>query len=73
MSRPAGSFLTPGYPLIQIAFCLVAAAVVASVVSSDSGSAARGALLLALGVPVYYAFARRRTGRPAPAETGGHS
>jgi APA family basic amino acid/polyamine antiporter len=68
--RPAGSFLTPVYPVIPIAFCVVAAAVVASVVSSDSGSAARGALLLALGVPVYYAFARRRTRSPVSAESG---
>jgi APA family basic amino acid/polyamine antiporter len=65
--RPPGSFLTLGYPIIPLAFCTVAAAVVASVVAADSGSAARGALLLALGIPVYYAFARRRTGRPAAA------
>ena len=70
--RPAGSFVTPGYPLIPIAFCVVAAVVVASVVASDSGSAARGALLLALGIPVYYGFARRRAGQGASAEAGHH-
>jgi hypothetical protein len=46
---------------VPLAFAVVAAAVVLSVVIADPGSAARGALLLALGVPVFYWF-RSRTG-----------
>jgi APA family basic amino acid/polyamine antiporter len=58
--RPPDAFRTAGYPVVPIAFVLVAAAVVLSVVRADPGSAARGALLLAAGIPVYYWFARRR-------------
>jgi APA family basic amino acid/polyamine antiporter len=58
--RSAGSFLTPGYPLVPILFSCIAAAVVLSVVLADPVSASRGALLLAAGVPVYYWYARRR-------------
>jgi APA family basic amino acid/polyamine antiporter len=57
--RPDGSYRSPGYPIIQILFVLVAAAVVLSVVRDDPASATRGALLLALGVPVFYLFTRR--------------
>jgi APA family basic amino acid/polyamine antiporter len=58
--RPAGSFLTPGYSIVPVAFSSIAAAVVLSVVLADPVSASRGALLLAAGVPVYYWFARNR-------------
>ena len=57
--RPAGAFRAPGYPIVPIAFVVVSAAVVLSVVLADPGSAARGALLLAAGVPVYYWFSSR--------------
>ena len=57
--RPAGSFRAPGYPVVQIAFVLVALAVVLSVVRADPSSAWRGAALLGLGVPVFYWFTRR--------------
>ncbi len=57
--RPADSFRAPGYPVVQILFCAIAAAVVLSVVRSDPGSAARGAGLIALGIPIYYWFARK--------------
>ena len=56
--RPAGSFRAPGYPVVQIAFVLVALAVVLSVVRADPSSAWRGAALLGLGVPVFYWFTR---------------
>ena len=56
--RPAGSFRAPGYPVVQIAFVLVALAVVMSVVRADPSSAWRGAALLGLGVPVFYWFTR---------------
>jgi APA family basic amino acid/polyamine antiporter len=54
--RPAGMFTAPGYPVVQIAFVVVAAAVVLSVVRDDPSSALRGALLLAAGIPVFYWF-----------------
>jgi APA family basic amino acid/polyamine antiporter len=56
--RPPNSFRAPGYPVIQILFVLVAAAVVFSVVWADPRSAGLGALLLAAGIPVYYWFTR---------------
>ena len=59
-TRPADAFRAPGHPLIQVGFVMVAAAVVFSVVRSDPGSASRGALLLAAGVPVYYWFTTRK-------------
>ena len=57
--RPADAFRAPGYPVIQIAFVLIAAAVVASVVGAAPGAAAKGAALIALGIPVYYWYARQ--------------
>jgi APA family basic amino acid/polyamine antiporter len=57
-ARPAGAFQSPGYPLVPLAFVCVAAAVVASVVWADPSSAARGALLLAAGIPVFFWFRR---------------
>ena len=61
-SRP-DTFLTPGYPLLPAVFVLVAVAVVFSVVSSSPEQAVRGALLLALGIPVFYYQRRRNSGR----------
>lgn len=58
--RPEGSYRAPGYPLVQILFVLVSAVVVLSVVRDDPTSALRGALLLALGIPVFYWFSRKR-------------
>jgi APA family basic amino acid/polyamine antiporter len=57
--RPPGAFRAPGYPILPLAFCLIAAAVVLSVVRSDPFASACGALLLALGIPVFYWFKRR--------------
>jgi APA family basic amino acid/polyamine antiporter len=59
--RPPGAFRAPGYPILPLAFCLIAAAVVLSVVRSDPFASACGALLLALGIPVFYWFRSRRT------------
>jgi basic amino acid/polyamine antiporter, APA family len=61
-SRPEGTFRSPGYPIVESAFVLIAAAVVLSVVRADPSSALRGALLLAAGIPVFFWF-RRRTER----------
>jgi APA family basic amino acid/polyamine antiporter len=58
-TRSAGSFLTPGYPILPVAFCLIAVAVVLSVIWADPQSALRGFVLLALGIPVYYWYASR--------------
>ena len=59
-SRPHDGYRAPGYPIVQILFVLVAAAVVASTIGAAPAESAKGALLLALGVPVYYWFAARR-------------
>jgi APA family basic amino acid/polyamine antiporter len=59
--RSPGTFRAPGYPIVQIAFVLIALAVVASVIGAAPAAAAKGALLIALGVPVYYWYARGRT------------
>jgi APA family basic amino acid/polyamine antiporter len=58
--RPADAYRAPGYPLVQILFVLIAAAVVLSVIGDTPREAAKGAGLLALGVPVYYWYAARR-------------
>jgi basic amino acid/polyamine antiporter, APA family len=55
--RPPQAFRAPGYPFVQVLFCGAAAAVVLSVVRADPVSAARGAVLIALGIPVYYWYA----------------
>lgn len=58
-SRPEGSYRAPGYPVVQLLFVLISAAVVLSVVWNDPWSACRGALLLALGVPIYFWYSAR--------------
>ena len=63
-ARPVNAFRCPGYPVLPLAFCLVSAAVVLSVVRTDPVSASRGAVLLATGVPVFFWFSRRREGIP---------
>jgi APA family basic amino acid/polyamine antiporter len=60
LARPPGTFTAPGYPVVQVAFVAIAAAVVLSVVWADPSSAFRGAVLLAAGVPVFYWFRGRR-------------
>ena len=62
--RPPDTFRMPAYPILPILFALTAACVVSSVIWSDPRSAARGALLLLAGIPVFYWFnasLRRRT------------
>ena len=58
--RPADAYRSPGYPVVQILFVLISAAVVLSVVRDDPAAALRGALLLALGIPVFWWFTRKR-------------
>jgi basic amino acid/polyamine antiporter, APA family len=57
--RSPDAFRAPGYPVVQVLFVLIAAAVVASVIGAAPGSAAKGAALIALGVPVYFWYANR--------------
>jgi APA family basic amino acid/polyamine antiporter len=59
-------FLAPGHPILPALFVLTAAAIVLSVVWSDPGSASRGALLLAAGVPVFYWFRKSARMRKSP-------
>jgi APA family basic amino acid/polyamine antiporter len=58
LASRSDAFRAPGYPIVQIAFILTAAAVVASVVGAAPAAAAKGAGLIALGFPVYYWYAR---------------
>ena len=60
--RSPDAFRAPGYPVVQIAFVLISLAVVASVIWAAPSEAAKGALILGLGVPVYYWYARARVG-----------
>lgn len=53
-------FRTPGYPLVPGLFVLAAIYVVLSSVRQNPGNAAKGAGLLLLGVPVFFAWRRRR-------------
>ncbi|PYR95128.1 MAG: amino acid permease [Acidobacteria bacterium] len=55
--RPPGTYRAPGYPIVPLLFCAISAAIVLSVVRADPVSAARGATLIALGIPVYYWYA----------------
>ena len=57
--RPPDAYRAPGYPVVQILFVLIAAAVVLSVIGAAPVEAAKGAALLAIGVPVYFWYARR--------------
>src|SRR5262245_35279571 len=58
--RAPDTFRAPGYPIVQIAFVVIAAAVVASTVGAAPAASAKGALLLALGIPVYFWYSRGR-------------
>lgn len=58
--RPPDAYRAPGYPVVQILFVLIAAAIVVSVIGDTPREAAKGAGLLALGVPVYFWYSRRR-------------
>jgi basic amino acid/polyamine antiporter, APA family len=56
---PAGGFRVPGYPWVPALFVLAAAYVVVSAVAANPRNAAMGALLIGLGVPVYWYWERR--------------
>jgi basic amino acid/polyamine antiporter, APA family len=65
VDRAPDTYTAPGVPLLPMAFVTIAVAVVASVIRADPWSAARGAILLAAGVPAFYWFARPRSPQPA--------
>jgi APA family basic amino acid/polyamine antiporter len=68
--RPADAFRAPGYPVVQVLFSTIAAAVVLSVVRAAPSAAGKGAALIALGIPVYYWYAARaKSGRAATRPT----
>ncbi|HYK41778.1 MAG TPA: amino acid permease, partial [Thermoanaerobaculia bacterium] len=56
---PEGRFRAPFYPVLPLLFVGASVLAVASAVGSSPGRSAFGAALLALGVPVYFFFARR--------------
>jgi APA family basic amino acid/polyamine antiporter len=60
-SRPEDAFRAPGYPVVQVLFSTIAAAVVLSVIRAAPSAAAKGAALIALGIPVYFWYAARTT------------
>jgi APA family basic amino acid/polyamine antiporter len=62
-SRPAGSFLSPGYPWFPAFFVLTGIAAVASAIASNPRRTLIGTALLATGIPVYLFYARRRAGQ----------
>ena len=54
-------FLTPMYPLVPLLFVVAAAAIVVSSILSNPGNAGLGAVLIALGVPVFLLWRRKAT------------
>ena len=58
--RDTSRFLTPGYPAVPLFFVAAAAFTVVSTVASGLRNAALGAGLILAGIPVYYAWRRRR-------------
>jgi basic amino acid/polyamine antiporter, APA family len=56
-------FRMPGFPLVPLAFMLAALYVVIGSIVSNPGNAVKGTGLMALGVPVFLFWDRRRGGR----------
>ena len=57
--RPAGTFRTPGYPLVPGLFTAVALYIVVSSFWTDPKGSAFGVLLLATGIPAFLFWKRR--------------
>ena len=66
--RPAGTFATPGYPLVPGLFLAVALLIVGSVLWSYPVRSGMGFGLLALGVPAYLFWSRRSANVPGGAD-----
>ncbi len=58
-TRPAGTFVAPGYPLLPALFVASAVLVVASVLLSNPVRSGMGIALLATGVPAWWYWSRR--------------
>jgi APA family basic amino acid/polyamine antiporter len=70
--REAGTFLSPGYPIVPALFVLAALAIVGSVIASNPLRSAAGAGLLAAGIPAYLWWSRRAArGNARPEESAG--
>jgi len=63
-------YRAPFYPWTVLLFVLACVYVVGGAIVSNPGNAARGALVLALGVPVYFFWSRRRVRRFATGADG---
>jgi APA family basic amino acid/polyamine antiporter len=59
-----------GYPLVPIAFVLVAAALLYATLRDSPRESGMGLGLIALGLPFYYYWKRRERGRPGPGANG---
>ena len=59
-SREAGTFATPLFPLLPFLFVVATAGIVASTIYSNPRRSAIGTGLLAVGLPVYFWFTRRK-------------
>lgn len=68
LERPYKAF---GYPIVPVLFILVATWLLVTTVMSDPMKSARGLVLIALGVPVYYYFVSRGKGNEEPTEEDG--
>jgi APA family basic amino acid/polyamine antiporter len=62
-------FRMPGFPAAPIIFILAALYVVLGSMASNPGNALKGTALIALGVPVFVFWDRRRVGKPNRADT----
>jgi APA family basic amino acid/polyamine antiporter len=64
-------YKTPGYPLVPALFILAAAWLVINTITTNPVESALGLALIALGLPVYFYFERKRTHAAAvsPAES----
>jgi APA family basic amino acid/polyamine antiporter len=58
-SRKPGTFVSPGYPFLPLLFLAASVLVLAGVVRSDPTRAALGVVLLAAGLPIYFAYSGR--------------
>ena len=58
-------YLTPGYPFTPIVFLLLVTLVLFLLGSNNPRQAILGVVVVALGIPVYYLFFRRRHSAPA--------
>jgi len=54
-----GGFRVPGYPWVPVLFVLAAGYVVVSAIASNPRNAGVGMVLIGLGVPVYWYWARQ--------------